>query len=393
MKRLPYGRQDILQEDIDAVTDVLRSDFITQGPVVEQLEAALAIYCGASHAVAVNSATSALHIACLALGLGPGDLAWTSPNTFVASANCIRLCGADVDFVDIDPETYNLCAVALERKLRQCRAAGELGPTVVIVVDFAGQPCDMKAIKALANEYDFAIIEDASHAIGGRYEGNAVGSCEYSDVTVFSFHPVKIITTGEGGAALCNSPEVFEKMKLLRTHGVRKYAAMECSDVEPWRYTQEALGLNYRMTDIHAALGLSQLARLDSYVEHRHYLATRYDQMLTSLDVTLPHQAPYGYSSYHLYPVLVGSPGGGGGARLSLYNELVSQGIGVNVHYIPVHTQPYYQRLGHHYGDYPVAESYYERTLTLPLFGSMTEQDQNRVINALHDHLGVAKAA
>lgn len=393
MKRLPYGRQEILQQDIDAVTEVLCSDFITQGPAVSKLESALSSYCGARYAVAVNSATSALHLACLSLGLGPGGLAWTTPNTFVASANCVRLCGADVDFVDIDPYTYNLCAVELGEKLKRCRLAGKALPSVVIVVDFAGQPCDMRAIKLLADEYEFQIIEDASHAIGALYDGVPVGACQYSDITVFSFHPVKIITSGEGGAALCNSEALFERMALLRTHGVRKCTQGNDRFSEPWRYEQLDLGLNYRMTDIHAALGLSQMARLDSYVEHRHKLATRYHRLLSPLAITTPYQANFGFSSYHLYPILVGEPGDGGAERLRLYHAMVDEGVGVNVHYIPVHTQPYYQQLGHRIGDYPIAEQYYERTLTLPLFGSMTEQEQDRVVAIVNEFSHYSKAA
>jgi len=393
VKRLPYGRQEILPEDIDAVVEVLGSDFITQGPVVARFEDALTAYCGASHAVAVNSATSALHLACLALELAPGGLAWTTPNTFVATANCIRLCGAAVDFVDIDPRTYNLCAEALELKLRIRQKAGGQMPSVLIVVDFAGQPCDLKAIRLLADEFGFRIIEDASHAIGGRYFGTPIGACIYSDITVFSFHPVKIITTGEGGAALCNCPDLHEKMSLHRTHGVRKRLRVGDAVDEPWRYEQLTLGLNYRMTDIHAALGLSQLIRLDNYVEQRHRLALRYKSLLDPLNYSLPFQAGYGYSSYHLFPILVGEPEDGGVERLRLYQAMITQGIGVNVHYIPVHTQPYYQQAGHRLGDYPVAESYYSRTLSLPIFGSMTEQDQDRVIEVLYDAAGYSQAA
>lgn len=394
MKRIPYGRQEILQSDIDAVTQVLESDFITQGPLIQTFEQALADYCGANHAVAVNSATSALHIACLALHVGPGDCVWTSPNTFVASANCARLCGADIDFVDIDPATYNLCAKSLEEKLSYARKNGQALPKVVIVVHFAGQSCDMQAIDALAQEYQFRVIEDASHAVGGRYLGEAVGCCRYSDITVFSFHPVKIITTGEGGVATCNDARLHERMQLFRTHGVNKpSSANPAAADEPWLYEQLELGLNYRLTDIQAALGISQLQRLDSYVARRRELAERYDRLLQGAGLVLPEQAAYGRSAFHLYPVQVGTSFHSGDYRRRVYHQMVEQGIGVNVHYIPVHTQPYYQNLGFAWGDYPQAESYYLHALTLPLFGSMTEQEQDRVVAALLRCLALDTAA
>lgn len=394
MSFLPYGRQDILEEDIDAVTQVLRSDLITQGPKVAEFEQGVAGYCGAQFAVAVNSATSALHLACLALDIGPGDEVWTSPNTFVASANCVRLCGADVNFVDIDHLTYNLCATALAAKLARHRQQGSPLPRAVIVVHFAGQSCDMQAIAKLSDEYDFSIIEDASHAIGARYRGVAIGACQYSDITVFSFHPVKIITTAEGGMATTNSEYLSRRMRLLRTHGVHK-PVVDCDDeeAEPWVYEQHDLGLNYRMTDIQAALGLSQLGRLDQYIERRHALARRYDKMLSSMNLVTPYQSEFGASSYHLYPILVGQEADGRTCRRELYKHLTGRGIGVNIHYIPVHTQPYYQRLGHLPGDYPVAESYYSRTLSLPLFGVMTDEEQDRVVICLQELLNVQLAA
>lgn len=392
MKILPYGRQDIQPADIDAVNRVLESDFITQGPKVIEFENAIASYCGSNYAVAVNSATSALHLACLALGIGPGDHVWTSPITFVASANCARLCGAEVGFVDIDPTTYNLCPVALESKLLESLEQGRPLPKLLIVVHFAGQSCDMQAISQLAKKFDFRLVEDASHAIGGKYLDAPIGNCRYSDITVFSFHPVKIITTGEGGLATCNSADLYERMCLLRTHGVHKPTQGDITS-EPWKYEQWELGLNYRLTDMQAALGLSQLRRLDSYVQRRHLLAQRYYELLAAFDVVIPYQAPFAYSSYHLYPILVGRPGDGGAGRRSLYHSMIEQGIGVNVHYIPVHTQPYYQQLGHRYGDFPNAEAYYERTMTLPLFGSMTDRDQDRVVGALYNHGSLQAAA
>lgn len=393
LKNLPYGRQEITETDVESVLRVLQSDFITQGPVVERFESGIATYCEAEHALAVNSATSALHLACLALDVGPGDLVWTSPNTFVASANCARLCGADVDFVDVDPQTYNLCAERLKEKLELASVKGSALPKVVIPVHFAGQSCDMKSIRRLADQYDFRIIEDASHAIGGRYLNAPIGNCAYSDISVLSFHPVKIITTGEGGMALSNQTHLYERMKLLRTHGVRKLADSSIESDEPWRYEQSVLGLNYRLTDIQAALGLSQLKRLDDYVARRHELAERYDTQLSTIGLTLPQQFNDSYSALHLYPVLVDDPSDTGAARRQLYHAMIAQGIGVNVHYIPVHSQPYYQELGHRVGDYPIAESYYARTLTLPLFGSMSDEEQDRVVEALYECLEIRKAA
>ena len=398
MKRLPYGRQEILQSDINIVTRVLESDFITQGPYVPLFEAAITDYCGSRHAVAVNSATSALHLACLALDVGPGDVVWTSPITFVASANCARLCGAAVDFVDVDPQTYNLCAQALEEKLRVAMRFGKPLPKVVIVVHFAGQSCEMRAIAALADEFGFHVVEDASHAIGGRYMNQPIGKCIYSDITVFSFHPVKIITTGEGGVATCNSDKLYERMSLLRTHGVSRPALVSKSPdslptTEPWVYEQHELGLNYRLTDIQAALGVSQMTRLDEYVSRRRVLADQYNDQLVGLNLTLPWQAEYGESAYHLYPVLIGQKGESGQYRRAVYHHMIKQGIGVNVHYIPVHTQPYYQQLGFKSGDFPEAEAYYSRTLTLPLFGSMTNDEQQRVVESLYICLEGKKAA
>jgi UDP-4-amino-4,6-dideoxy-N-acetyl-beta-L-altrosamine transaminase len=379
---IPYGRQDISQADIDAVVDVLRSDYLTQGPMVPRFEQMVSSHVGARHALAVNSATSALHIACMALGLGPGDWLWTSPITFVASANCGLYCGAQVDFVDIDPRTYNLCPMALERKLQQAERDGKL-PKVVVPVHLCGQPCDMAAIHALAQRYGFKIIEDASHAIGGKYKGEFIGNGRYSDITVFSFHPVKIITTAEGGMALTNHDDLAAKMALHRSHGItRDPAQMTHAPDGPWYYQQVGLGYNYRMTELQAALGVSQMQRLDDYVARRHALARRYDELLAPLPVTLPWQHPDGYSGLHLYVI-----------RLKLdqiqqthrqvFEFLRQQGIGVNLHYIPVHTQPYYQQMGFKVGDFPQAERYYAEAISLPLFQTMTERQQNEVVAAL----------
>ena len=379
---IPYGKQDISQSDIDAVVAVLQSDFLTQGPVVPRFEQVVATYCGASHAVAVNSATSALHIACLALGLGPGDWLWTSPITFVASANCGLYCGAKVDFVDIDPETFNLCPVALEQKLLDAEGSGRL-PKVVVPVHLRGQPCDMQAIHTLAQRFGFKIIEDASHAIGGRYLCDPVGNCRYSDITVFSFHPVKIITTAEGGIATTNNPDVARHMALLRSHGItREPEKMTQAPDGPWYYQQIDLGFNYRMTELQAALGLSQMERLDAYVARRHELAQRYNALLHKLPITVPAQPTDGHSALHLYVVRL-KLGQVNRSHGEVFNRMRQQGIGVNLHYIPVHTQPWYARMGFQPEDFPHAMAYYQEAITLPLYPTLTESDQTAVVAAL----------
>lgn len=383
---IPYGRQDITQADIEAVVAVLQSDFLTQGPMVPRFEQAVAAYCGVAHAVAVNSATSALHIACLALGLGPGDRLWTSSITFVASANCGLYCGAQVDFVDIDPRSYNLSVTALEHKLIAAERAGTL-PKVLVAVHLCGQPCEMAAIHALSQRYGFRIIEDASHAIGGRYQGEPIGSCSYSDITVFSFHPVKIITTAEGGMALTNDAALAERMELLRSHGITRDPALMTHEPDgPWYYQQVALGFNYRMTDLQAALGGSQLERLDRYVQRRHELAQRYNQLLQPLPVTIPWQHPDSYSGLHLYVIRLQLDRIAKSHR-QVFEALRAAGIGVNLHYIPVHTQPYYRQRGFNHGDFPEAERYYAEAISLPLFATMTEQQQDQVVAALVEAL------
>lgn len=381
---IPYGRQAISLADIDAVIEVLRSDWLTQGPAVERFEQAVATYCGAAHAVAVNSATSALHIACLALGLGAGDWLWTSPNTFVASANCALYCGAQVDFVDIDPRTYNLSVSALRDKLECSERAGRL-PKVVVPVHFAGQACEMQEIAALAERYGFRLIEDASHAIGGRYRGEPIGNCCYADITVFSFHPVKIITTGEGGMALTQDPILAAKLQRLRTHGITRIPAeMTQAPDGPWYYQQIELGFNYRMTDIQAALGSSQLQRLEAFIARRQELAHRYDELLAALPVITPWRHPDAYSAFHLYVIRLDEqrmrP-----SRQVVFDALRQHGIGVNVHYIPVHTQPYYQTMGFAKGDYPEAERYYSTAISLPMFPNLTEQQQDYVVSSLQE--------
>jgi UDP-4-amino-4,6-dideoxy-N-acetyl-beta-L-altrosamine transaminase len=383
---IPYGRQDIRQADIDAVVEVLRSDYLTQGPVVPAFEAAVAAKVGAAHAVAVNSATSALHIACLALDVGPGDVVWTTPITFVASANCALYCGASVDFVDIDPRSYNMSVAALRDKLERAAAEDRL-PKVVIPVHLCGQPCEMAEIHALGQRYGFAIIEDASHAVGGRYRGEPVGNNRHSDVTVFSFHPVKIITTAEGGMAVTQQPELAQRMQLLRSHGItRDPAQMRCAPHGPWYYEQVELGFNYRMTDLQAALGLSQLARLDEYVARRHALARQYDEALAGLPVVTPWQHPDSYSGLHLYVIRLQLERIGRSHR-EVFDALRAAGIGVNLHYIPVHTQPYYRGLGFAAGQFPEAERYYAEAISLPLFPGITEAQQAEVVAALRGAL------
>lgn len=378
---IPYGKQDINQQDIDSVLDVLKSDFLTQGPQVPAFENALIEHTGASYALAVNSATSALHIACLALGLGQGDWLWTSPVTFVASANCGLYSGAKVDFVDIDPDTYNMCPKRLEEKLIKAKVDGKL-PKVVVPVHLCGQPCDMAAIGKLAQEYGFRVIEDASHAIGGRYQDQPIGNCEYSDITVFSFHPVKIVTTAEGGAALTNSKELADKMALLRSHGItRDPELMQGESHGGWYYQQVDLGFNYRMTELQAALGVTQMQRLDEFVAARHVLSKRYNEILSALPIVLPYQLEDTYSGLHLFVIRLKVD------EISLthkqvFDALRENGIGVNLHYIPVHTQPYYQSMGFSDGDYPESENYYKEAISLPMFHSMTieQQDQVKVV-------------
>lgn len=381
---IPYGRQEITDADVAAVVEVLRSDFLTQGPMVPRFEEALAAQVGARHAVAVNSATSALHIACLALGLGPGDWLWTSPVTFLASANCALYCGARVDFVDIDPKTWNLDPRALEAKLVRAEREGRL-PKVVVPVHLGGLSCDMAAIHALATRYGFKVIEDASHAVGGSYRGEPVGNCRYSDICVFSFHPVKIVTSAEGGMALTNDAGLAQSMALLRSHGMtRDPALMTHTPDGPWYYQQVALGFNYRMTDVQAALGLSQLQRLAPYVERRQQLAARYDRLLQGLPLMLPRHEGEATSALHLYIVRLA---GARRSHLEVFESLRADGIGVNLHYIPVHLQPYYAAMGFRPGDFPQAERYYQEAISLPMFPALTEAEQDQVVASLRNAL------
>ncbi len=381
MKFIPYGRQDISEEDINAVVDVLKSDFLTQGPCVPQFEQEIAKYVDVKHAIAVNSATSALHIACLALGLNKGDWLWTSPNTFVASANCALYCGANVSFVDIDSSTYNMSVSALEAKLVAAKADGKL-PKVVVPVAFAGQSCEMEAIHKLSQQYGFAIIEDASHAIGGNYQGAKIGNSRFADISILSFHPVKIITTAEGGMALTNSDKLAERMELFRSHGItRDSAKMTRVSEGGWYYQQVDLGFNYRMTELQAALGISQLKRIDGFVARRHELAKRYLTAFEGVPVSSPAQSESGYSALHLYPLTVNDPI----QRKPLFDYLRNKDIGVNVHYIPVHTQPYYAQLGHKVGDYPIAEDYYSRAISIPMYSTLTDEQQDYVIKCIRE--------
>lgn len=385
---IPYGRQHITKEDVDAVVQALTSDFLTQGPAVPRFEQAVLGVCKARHAVAVNSATSALHIACLALDLGPGDWLWTSPNTFVASANCGLYCGAQVDFVDIDPRTYNMCPQALEQKLVQAEKQGKL-PKVVVPVHFSGQPCAMQEIHALSQKYGFRIIEDASHAIGGKYQGEPIGNCHYSDITVFSFHPVKIVTSAEGGMAVTNDDKLAERMGLLRSHGITRTPELMTKPMEgPWYYQQVDLGYNYRMTDLQGALGASQMTRLEAYVARRHELARRYDALLADLPVTTPWQHPDSYSGLHLYVIRL-QLDKIQRTHLEVFEAMRAKNVIVNLHYIPVHTQPYYQKLGFKAGDFPVAEAYYREAISIPMYPTLTEAQQDEVVAALKESMGL----
>jgi UDP-4-amino-4,6-dideoxy-N-acetyl-beta-L-altrosamine transaminase len=383
-----YGQQDITANDINAVVDVLRSVNLTQGPNVDNFEQSVLIHTMAKYAVAVNSSTSALHIACLALDLGPGDRLWTTPNTFVASANCALYCGAEVDFVDIDLLTYNLCPLKLEAKLIQAEIDGKL-PKIVIPVHFAGQPCDMASIYSLGQRFGFKIIEDASHAIGGKYKNEPIGNCRYSDITVFSFHPVKIITTGEGGMAVTNSDILIERLRLLRSHGItRDPGLMTHPSHGPWYYQQVELGFNYRLTDIQAALGVSQITRLKDYVTRRHEIAARYDELLANMPLITPWQHPDSYSAYHLYVIRLRLDRIKS-THLEVFEALRNNEIMVNLHYIPVHMQPYYQKMGFKEGDFPNSEKYYCDAISIPMHPTITNADQDMVVSCVYEAMGL----
>jgi UDP-4-amino-4,6-dideoxy-N-acetyl-beta-L-altrosamine transaminase len=385
MDFIPYGRQDITEDDIAAVVATLRSDYLTQGPQIPAFEAAIATYTGAAHAVAVNSATSALHIACMALDLGADDWLWTVPTTFVASANCARYCGAQVDFVDIDPVTYTMCPVALAAKLELAKQTGKL-PKIIVPVHLCGQSADMSAIARLAAQYGVKIIEDASHAIGADYKSQPIGDCRYSDITVFSFHPVKIITTCEGGLATTQDPALARKMVLARSHGItREPAEMTHAPDGPWYYQQVSLGYNYRMTEIQAALGVSQMNRLAAFIARRRGLAARYHDLLSDLPLQLPTQNPESASSWHLYVVRVPAA-----KHAAVFDAMRSAQIGVNLHYIPVHLQPHYRDMGFTDGQFPQAEAYYAEAISIPLYVGLSDADQDRVVQTLAKVLDAA---
>lgn len=379
---IPYGRQDISEDDIAAVEAVLRSDWLTQGPAVGRFERCVADYVDAPYACAVSSATAALHLACLSVGLGPGDVLWTVPNTFVASSNAALYCGAAVDFVDIDPATYNLSIAALEQKLTRAERDGQL-PKAVMPVHFGGLSCDMRALAQLAKRYEFRVIEDASHAIGGDYANRKVGACEFSDIAVFSFHPVKIITTGEGGMLMTRNAALYEAALTLRSHGVtRDPARMDHESDGAWYYQQIALGFNYRITDIQAALGLSQMRRIDAFIARRRQLADRYDTAFVDFPVALPGRSADANSAWHLYVIQIDEKRAGK-SRKAVFDALRAVGIQVNVHYIPVYLQPYYRRLGFAAGHCPAVERYYGRAISLPMYAALTNEQQDRVIAAL----------
>ncbi len=383
---IPYGRQNLSEDDIRSVVDVLRSDWLTQGPTVARFEAAIAKYVGSQYAVAVSSGTAALHLGCRALGLKRGGMLWTSPNTFVASANCAFYCNGDVSFVDIGKDTFNISPTALEKKLIEAKQRGQL-PDILVPVHFAGQPCDMKEIFALAKEYDCKIVEDASHAIGAEYHDSKIGSCQYSELTTFSFHPVKLMTTGEGGAITTNDKGIYDKLMMLRSHGIiRDPDRMNGTSEGDWYYQQLDLGYNYRITDIQAALGISQLSRLDQFLKKRQTLVRRYHNKLSHLPVKLPIVRDARTSAWHLYVIRVDEKKTGK-TRGEVFAALRKSGVGVNVHYIPVHTHPYYAKKGFQKGDYPVSEKYYEEAISIPIFYDMTEDEQDRVIRALEQAL------
>jgi len=380
---IPYGRQDITQADINSVIKVLQSDFLTQGPQVPKFEKVVSQYCNVKYALATNSATSALHLACLSLGLNNNDWLWTTSITFVASANCGLYCGAKVDFVDVNPATYNLCPEALKKKLIKAKELGKL-PKIVIPVHLCGQSCDMKSIYKLSKEYGFKIIEDASHAIGGKYLNEPIGNCKYSDITVFSFHPVKIITTGEGGMALTNNNKLFKHMSLLRSHGITRDPSQMTKQADgDWYYQQIELGYNYRMTDIQAALGVSQLKRLDDYVSRRHELSTRYNELLKDFPLVIPYQHNDGYSAFHLYIIRLKNKN----KHKQVFEYLRKNGIGVNLHYIPVYHQPYYEAMGFKKGYCLEAENYYNEAISLPMYATLSEAEQDKVVAVLHEAL------
>lgn len=379
--KITYGRHQIDNSDIEAVIHVLRSETITQGPVATRFEQEIAKITQSRYCISVSSATAALHIACLALNTGPGDLVWTSPNSFIASANCALFCGAKIDFVDIDPQTYNMCPVKLEKKLAAAKKANAL-PKIVIPVHFAGQPCDMEKIHQLSKQYGFAIIEDASHAIGSTFNKKPTGNCAYSDITVFSFHPVKIITSGEGGAATTNQKILADKMRQLANQGItRNENSFQFTNEGPWYYEQHVLGYNYRISDIHAALGLSQLNKLPIFLQSRQKIKEFYHQRLATMPIVRPYQNTNSISSYHLYPILLNT--NKADYKRKVFEQLHSAGIYVQSHYIPIHTQPFFRAKGFRKGDYPITEAYYSKTISLPIHPGLTLDDLEYIVDTL----------
>ncbi len=386
MNSIPYSTQSIDKKDIKSVLNVLNSKFLTQGPLVEEFENKISTYCGSKYGVAVNSGTSALHVACMALGFKKGDILWTSPISFVASSNCALYCGGKVDFVDIDPKTYCMCPKKLEEKLIEAKKNNKL-PKIVVPVHHTGQSCNMSKIYSLSKKFDFKIIEDASHALGGSFKNHKVGSCKYSDVTVLSFHPVKIITTAEGGMACTNSKKISTKMRLLRTHGITKnISEMQKKGEGPWYYEQILLGYNYRMNDIEAALGVSQFRKIDKFVKERRKISVRYNKLLKSLPVITPFELKESYSTYHLYIILL-KLNVTHSSHIKVFNNLRDKGIGINLHYIPIHTHPYYKKLGFKQGQFPNAETFYKSAISLPVYPGLTKKAQDKVVQILRKAL------
>jgi UDP-4-amino-4,6-dideoxy-N-acetyl-beta-L-altrosamine transaminase len=386
MSYLPYGSHLITEQDIAAVTSALLSPQITQGPLVPQFESEVASLIECQYAVAFNSATSALHVACLALDLCPGDWLWTSPTTFVASANCALYCGANIDFVDIDIRSGLMDTALLEHKLKIAKSQNKL-PKIIIPVHLSGTSCDMQKISSLSSEYGFSVIEDASHAIGASYRSQPVGSCLYSDICIFSFHPVKIITTAEGGLASTNSSILHRRMQELRSHGITKDTSKFINkNSPPWAYEQQYLGMNYRLSELHAALGISQLSRLSNIVDRRNELLVRYKQSLSDLPLTFLEIPTDCRSSVHLCIVRFDDelPA----TQLNFYNYFHQNNIGVQVHYTPVHLQPYYQSLGFKSGDFPNSERYAQSSMSLPLYPSISDSDFLRVVKLTREFFG-----
>ena len=383
---IPYAKQDISDEDIDSVIEVLKSDFLTQGNKVPLFEDIISERVGAKYALAANSATSCLYLSCLSLGLSKEDILWTSPITYVASANCALYCGAEVDFVDIDPLTWNISVEILEEKLKTARKIKKV-PKILVLVHLAGNPCDLQKVFDLSKEYGFSIIEDASHALGSKYSGEHIGSSVYSDISVFSFHPVKNITTGEGGMILTNNQKLSEKIHLYRSHGITRDTKKMINKEEGlWYYEQLLLGFNFRMSDIHAALGISQMNSLDKFISIRNELSQIYTEELKGLPLTIQRVRKEDLSAWHIFVIRL-KLSELKLSRLEIYNSLRNKGIGVNVHYIPVHLHPFYKNLGFNKGDFPNSENYYDGAITIPMFTKLKKKEIKYVIQALKESI------